>query len=93
MGYSRDGHPWVGAVPAGLSGVEGAKGLWMSAGYTGHGMPVAARCGIAVADMILGRKGAIKLPKEFVISEERAKTSKLMELPRNMKDELHMLAD
>ena len=30
MGFSRDGHPWVGAVP-------NAPGLWLSAAYTGSG--------------------------------------------------------
>jgi glycine/D-amino acid oxidase-like deaminating enzyme len=31
MGYSRDDHPWVGAVP-------GRPGVYLSGGYTGHGM-------------------------------------------------------
>lgn len=93
MGYSRDGHPWVGSVPAGLSGVEGADGLWISAGYTGHGMPVAARCGIAVAEMILGREGGVEVPGEFAASEKRAEAARLMELPRTTKDKLKMLAD
>ncbi|MCJ1465060.1 hypothetical protein MMC07_003676 [Pseudocyphellaria aurata] len=35
MGYSRDGFPWVGAVPD-------MTGLWISAGFTSHGMPNAA---------------------------------------------------
>ncbi len=30
MGYSRDGHPWVGEVP-------GKQGVWVCGGYTGHG--------------------------------------------------------
>jgi len=30
MGFSRDGHPWVGAVPD-------APGLWLAAAYTGSG--------------------------------------------------------
>ena len=30
MGFSRDGHPWVGAVP-------GSPGLWLSGAYTGSG--------------------------------------------------------
>lgn len=35
MGFSRDGFPWVGAVPE-------MTGLWISVGFTGHGMPNAA---------------------------------------------------
>lgn len=31
MGFSRDGFPWVGGVPDNY-------GLWLCAGYTGHGM-------------------------------------------------------
>ena len=55
----------------------------MSAGYTGHGMPVAARTGIAVAEMILGiddREGAVKLPDEYLIHEERIKGEAVKEL-------------
>ncbi|PNY25403.1 oxidoreductase OrdL [Tolypocladium capitatum] len=93
MGFSRDSHPWVGPVPAGLGGVEDTPGLWVSAGYTGHGMPVAARCGVAVAEMILGREGGVELPEEFVVSEKRAEAARLMTLPRTMMDKLKMLAD
>jgi len=77
MGYSRDNHPWVGKVP-------GSEGLWLSGGYTGHGMPNGTLCGKAVVDMVLG-EGAGKdlvevqreiteggaLPKSYVISGER----------------------
>lgn len=67
MGYSRDAHPWVGAVPPFMGGGEG---LWISAGYTGHGMPNAALCGKAAADMILGAD-EIDLPPEYELTEER----------------------
>lgn len=70
MGYSGDEHPWVGAVPDALGGGEG---LWVAAGYSGHGMPVAARAAMAAAQQILHKKGGIQLPPEFVMSEERAK--------------------
>lgn len=45
MGYSRDEHPWVGPVP-------GKPNLYISAGYTGHGMPNTWLCGRAVAKII-----------------------------------------
>ena len=45
MGYSKDHFPWVGAVP-------GRKGIWISAGYTGHGMPNAPGCGRHVAGLV-----------------------------------------
>ena len=45
MGYSRDEHPWVGPLP-------NKPGLYVSAGYTGHGMPNTWLCGKAVAKMV-----------------------------------------
>lgn len=70
MGYSRDHHPWVGAVPESLGGGDG---LWMCGGYTGHGMPAAALCARAVVDMMVGKAdGAqVDLPEGFVLTEER----------------------
>lgn len=68
MGYSRDAHPWVGPVPDSLGG---GSGLWISAGYTGHGMPNAALCGKAVAELMTGAE-EVDLPEEYEISEERA---------------------
>jgi glycine/D-amino acid oxidase-like deaminating enzyme len=70
MGFSGDGYPWVGAVPEALGGGEG---LWVAAGYSGHGMPVAARAAIAAAQQILHQEKGIQLPPEFVMSEKRAK--------------------
>ena len=45
MGFSRDNSPFVGPVPA-------RPGVFVSAGYTGHGMPNAWLCGKAVATMV-----------------------------------------
>ncbi|KAF1970690.1 FAD dependent oxidoreductase [Bimuria novae-zelandiae CBS 107.79] len=79
MGFSRDDHPWVGQLP-------GIKGLWLSAGYTGHGMPNATLCGKAVVDMLLGEAAGTPLstlqqsmvekgdiPKAYLLTEERLK--------------------
>lgn len=80
MGYSSDENPWVGRVPRTL--VDGSDtdaevaGLWISAGYTGHGMPVAARCGIAVAESILGKQGGVQVPNQWVASDERVEKAK-----------------
>ncbi|KAM3505027.1 hypothetical protein MY11210_008127 [Beauveria gryllotalpidicola] len=91
MGYSRDGHPWVGQVPEVLGGEEG--GLYVSAGYTGHGMPAAARSGAAAARMMLGRgAGDVKLPHEFAISEQRVKEATKVVLPRTLEEEMRMNA-
>lgn len=37
MGYSRDGYPWVGQVPQEML-EDGKGGLFVCAGFTGHGM-------------------------------------------------------
>lgn len=47
MGYSSDGAPWVGAVP------DLPPGLWIPAGFTGHGMPNAPLSAQYVARLIL----------------------------------------
>lgn len=49
MGFSRDANPWVGRVP---SAESGGGGLYLAAGFTGHGMPSTSLCGRAVAGMI-----------------------------------------
>ena len=63
MGYSRDGHPWVGGVP-------GSEGLWVGAGYTGHGMPNTSLCGRHVAGLI---DAAIKGEDWREVEKERVK--------------------
>lgn len=45
MGFSRDEVPWVGPVP-------GKEGLFVAAGFTGHGMPNTWLSGKAVASMV-----------------------------------------
>lgn len=77
MGYSRDGCPWVGAVP-------GMEGVWVAGGYTGHGMPNAPGCGRHVARLVAtaleggdwkqAEEEAVRkreIPEEFVLSEAR----------------------
>ncbi|KAI1865830.1 uncharacterized protein JN550_008088 [Neoarthrinium moseri] len=73
MGYSRDASPWVGPVPPGLGGGDG---LWICAGYTGHGMPNAALSAKAVAELMTGAD-EVDLPEEYEISEERAERAAL----------------
>lgn len=84
MGYSRDDHPWVGKVPD-------KEGLWLCAGYTGHGMPNGTLCGKAVVHMVLGElegkacealaeqlvsKG--NLPRSYVLTKERVERARRM---------------
>ena len=77
MGYSRDHHSWVGAVPESMGGGGPDGGLWICAGYTGHGMPVAPSAARAVVRMMAGEDlasvagGEGGLPREFALTEDR----------------------
>ena len=77
MGYSRDEVPWVGPVP-------GKEGVFVAAGFTGHGMPNAWLSGKAVARMVDSRiaggqmgeaveaaRKATGLPRAYQVSIER----------------------
>ena len=82
MGYSRDHHSWVGAVPESMGGGGRDGGLWICAGYTGHGMPVAPLSARAVVRMMAGEDlasvsgGEGGLPREFVLTEDRVKKAR-----------------
>ncbi len=79
MGYSRDGRPWVGELKDGL-GLGGGKGLFVCAGYTGHGMPNAWLCGKAASELLLGYGEAdIDLPEAYRLSKERVLRAREME--------------
>ncbi|KAI0162362.1 FAD dependent oxidoreductase [Xylariaceae sp. FL1272] len=95
MGYSRDLDPWVGRAPTssifGHPDKGSTEGLWMCAGFTGHGMPVAPRCGIAVAEAIFGIEGGVKLPTNWVPSEKRMNSAKVLELPRGVHDLIKLM--
>jgi len=77
MGFSRDEVPWVGPVP-------GKEGVFVAAGFTGHGMPNAWLSGKAVARMVDSRiaggqmgeaveaaRKATGLPRAYQVSIER----------------------
>ena len=77
MGFSRDEVPWVGPVP-------GKEGVFVAAGYTGHGMPNTWLSGKAVAEMVgeslaggdlaavvEAAREATGLPKAYQVSVER----------------------
>ncbi|KAF2207062.1 hypothetical protein CERZMDRAFT_88824 [Cercospora zeae-maydis SCOH1-5] len=78
MGFSRDELPWVGQIPS-------KPHIYISAGFTGHGMPNAWLSGKAVALLVSqslnGEHGEIEtlrfvkqatgLPDSYLVSEER----------------------
>lgn len=74
MGFSRDGRPWVGEV---LEEMGGGKGLWVCAGFTGHGMPNARLCAKAVVDLMMGRSGdEVDLPMDYRLAAERVASAR-----------------
>ncbi|KAF2770654.1 DAO-domain-containing protein [Teratosphaeria nubilosa] len=69
MGFSRDDLPWVGAMPH-------HPGLYISAGFTGHGMPNTWLCGKTVALAV--QKSFESADEEWIMEEAAAETA----LPR-----------
>lgn len=84
MGFSRDNKPFVGPVPT-------HPGVFISAGYTGHGMPNAWLCGKGVATMLVkdidgsSQEGVIAaairdgLPEAYLFSDERIERTRKCE--------------
>ncbi|KAF7894476.1 uncharacterized protein EAF01_009927 [Botrytis porri] len=88
MGFSTDGLPWVGRLPASLTErktttMQGAE--WAAAAFSGEGMVHAWLSGKALADMIRSCEesgsGDVSVPEWFpeamVITEERLARSRL----------------
>ena len=75
MGFSVDGYPFVGPVPAGKHEEEGGtEGLYLDVSFQGHGMVLCFLCAKAVCELVLGRDGKELdswFPKCYRVSEER----------------------
>jgi glycine/D-amino acid oxidase-like deaminating enzyme len=67
MGATSDGRPFVGQVP-------GKKGVWMAAGFNGHGMVLCLKSAEALVSMILGEGKPEWFPESFSVTEKRLKT-------------------
>ncbi|KAH8820804.1 FAD dependent oxidoreductase-like protein [Xylogone sp. PMI_703] len=77
MGFSRDERPWVGSVGEELGGGEG---LWVCAGYTGHGMPNAVLCAKAAVELMLGRdEDDVDLPRAYRVGAERVEKARMLD--------------
>lgn len=78
MGFSSDSMPWVGEVP-------GRKGIFVTAGFGGHGMPRILGCSRVLAELVLAdgdkSKTRLHIPKPYYITEQRleSKVNLLME--------------
>lgn len=69
MGYSSDLMPWVGEMP-------GKPGIFVTAGFTGHGMPRVLGCSAALAALVRGDVRSLrdtKVPRPYWITGERLK--------------------
>lgn len=76
MGFSRDNRPWVGELDDSVR-VGGGNGLWISAGFTGHGMPNACLSAKAAVEMMLGSdKKDVDLPSMYHVSRERVEAAR-----------------
>jgi glycine/D-amino acid oxidase-like deaminating enzyme len=66
MGATADGRPFVGEIP-------GEPGMWISAGFNGHGMVLCLKSAEALAQLIGGNspKSLEWFPNSFLISEDR----------------------
>ncbi|KAK5046603.1 hypothetical protein LTR84_007364 [Exophiala bonariae] len=72
MGYSADLLPWVGEMP-------GKPGLFVTAGFTGHGMPRVLGCSEAVAALVRGDVASLhetSVPQPYWITEDRLNVQK-----------------
>jgi glycine/D-amino acid oxidase-like deaminating enzyme len=64
MGATADGRPLVGQVP-------GKQGMWISAGFNGHGMVLCLKAAQALVEMVKGEETPEWFPESFLITEER----------------------
>ena len=64
MGATADGRPYVGEIP-------GKKGMWICAGFNGHGMVLCLKAAEALVQMMGGGRRPEWFPESFLVSEER----------------------
>jgi glycine/D-amino acid oxidase-like deaminating enzyme len=73
MGFTADGMPLVGRLPAGLTGRSGS-GEWIAAGFNGHGMDKCWLSGEALARMVLGEEVVPGFPRAYLLTAWRIKS-------------------
>ncbi|KAF2129229.1 FAD dependent oxidoreductase-like protein, partial [Dothidotthia symphoricarpi CBS 119687] len=69
MGATADGRPFVGEVP-------GKKGMWVSAGFNGHGMVLCLKAAEALVEMVRDGVKPDWFPESFLITPERLEQCK-----------------
>ncbi|KAI9641792.1 hypothetical protein NHQ30_009651 [Ciborinia camelliae] len=77
MGFSRDNSPWVGNVGEELGGGDG---LYICAGFTGHGMPTARLSAKAVVGLMMGEGvESVDLPSRYFLYAERVENARILD--------------
>ncbi|KAH7395341.1 FAD dependent oxidoreductase [Phaeosphaeria sp. MPI-PUGE-AT-0046c] len=71
MGATADGRPFVGEVP-------GKKGMWISAGFNGHGMVLCLKSAQGLVEMMQGKGRPEWFAESFLITEERIQTARFV---------------
>ncbi|OAL03741.1 FAD dependent oxidoreductase [Phaeosphaeriaceae sp. SRC1lsM3a] len=71
MGATADGRPLVGEVP-------GKKGMWISAGFNGHGMVLCLKSAQGLVEMMDGKGRPEWFPESFLITEERVQKARFV---------------
>ncbi|KAH3671484.1 hypothetical protein OGAPHI_000186 [Ogataea philodendri] len=66
MGFTEDNFPFVGDMTP-----FGRPNMFISAGFTGHGMPRILSCSTYLSELILGKKPKTEIPEPFKISLDR----------------------
>ncbi|KAG7862140.1 hypothetical protein KL919_001270 [Ogataea angusta] len=66
MGFTEDGFPFVGDLTA-----YGRPNMFISAGFSGHGMPRIFSCSKYLSELIEGKEPATSIPAPFMLSIER----------------------
>ncbi|KAF2829042.1 FAD dependent oxidoreductase-like protein [Ophiobolus disseminans] len=79
MGATADGRPYVGEVP-------GKKGVWIAAGFNGHGMVLCLKSAEALVGMMDEKWGRVEwFPESFVVNGERMEVGEGFGGRRDMK--------
>ncbi|KAK0262201.1 hypothetical protein LTS09_003626 [Friedmanniomyces endolithicus] len=74
MGFSRDGIPVIGRLPEEVTGRR-EDGEWVAAGFNGYGTGYCYSCGLAIAQMLLGKDVSGWVPSALMITKERLQGS------------------
>ncbi|KAL3487243.1 FAD dependent oxidoreductase [Aspergillus germanicus] len=91
MGFSSDGLPLVGRLPASVTGRPEADGEWAAVAFNGYGMANCWLAGEALGMMVLGKDISGLLPEPYVINPGRLEQS--LSVQRSVDGLVHLEGD